>query len=561
MPINNRRMEDINDQDKFVGKYVNELLKLGIRYKIPSDILYKIRQDVNNDVLMNTIEEVFYEKLQYIQKKAIKFTKLIEKKYGNKGMPLHMVLKQSLKYKKRYSLSDLEYQEFLTNYQKLLYSRYPQYTNNNQLTPNTTMGKLFGDYHSSMGLITKDSDLPIIQELIDFYMNTRINHGAVIQQSLQYKTLDLEVKNAMYDKSKHHVTNSIYPLIAALFIPKIDAIEQHFLYSNIANIVTTKWQKQPLTNMADSKLLWSIINDSHDVVCNQDSPLIDLKLRANLQNSLWINVFNLRSSKFFEPTGLDFINAIDRCKITSYDAPDLLYIGDEGVILKRLLACFSFRPIVVSTMPIFGNNGVLNPVNFPIISNRVVSTPLLTLRLPINKQLNQVSLDDALTNTQIYLENGAFVPKTQQVIYTEGTIIFHVPRRNLEPKQMYENVIYPYPRFSNIPLNIYHLENVNVIPINYQQKYVINDKNFYLRSAVYLETQDINNNTIVLSTGALIRDIVENTDGYGLSWKYSPKLKIDTNSDNRVLQQIEFAEEQDLLQTRATIFIYSSDNE
>jgi hypothetical protein len=323
-----------------------------------------------------------------------------------------------------------------------------------------------------------------------------------------------------------------------------------------------------------------MINDATDVVCSADTPLKDLRLRCNLQNNLWNNVLALRGGKFFDCVGNDFFAAIDDCKISMYDTPDLLYIGDEGIILKRLLAAFSFRPLVISTNPIFGTYGTANPINFPVISNRVIASSLLTLRLPTSttSKVVDITLSSALTQSQVYLENGMFVPKTQDVIYTKGVIIFHVPRRTISPNKTYQNLISPIPTFDQIPSHILRNERVNDTPIEVEEVMTISQSVYYLRSAIFLETNYENGhppvpyakgtglNQIVTSTAALI---VQRNNPISCEYLcYSPKTvnlgKISVTPVLDTLTAGDPVSDNDplaLLAQKATIFIYSNDTD
>jgi len=568
----NRRPEEDNTNNNAVDDNVKRLLKDGIRGKIPSSIMAELRRKYKDDVLVEKIEETFYERLNEIKTRARKFAKLVEKKFGAKGLPLHIVLKESKRYKEKYNLDDTEFDEFRKQYQKLLNSRAPIEEQNElvALVPNTNMAQLFGDINSNEGIILKDSDYPVLQDIQKMYAMTRTTHSSVILQSMQYEDCASEVLNGMFDPQKHTPSCSIHPIVAAMFIPKIQLFEEHFLYTNIAYIIKAKYERQPLNNMADINLLHHMINDAADVVCSADTPLKDLRLRCNLQNNLWNNVLSLRTGKFFDCVGNDFFAAIDDCKISSYDAPDLLYIGDEGIVLKRLLSAFSFRPLVVATNPIFGTYGTANPVNFPVITNRVVTSPLLTLRLPPNTGRNQmaISLDSAITQSQVYLENGMFVPKTQEVIYTKGVIIFHVPRRTISPEKNYKNLISPIPQFDQIPSHILRTERVNDVPITIEESLTIRQEPYYLRSAVFLETFNESDegrgiDQIVISTGAIIRKA--NNTVTGDYWVYSPKLaNSESGKTEQLMQRLYFNNPEsddpfDLLSTKATIFIYSKD--
>ena len=558
----NRRPEEENSNNNAVDEQVKRLLKDGIRGKIPSSTISELRRKYNDDNLLDKIQEVFYERLNEIKTRARKFAKLVEKKFGAKGLPLHIVLKESKRYKDKYQLSDVEFDEFRKQYQKLLNSRLPV-EEQMELIPNTNMAQLFGDLNSVEGLIIKDSDYPVLQDIIKMYTMTRTTHSSVILQSMQYENCAPEVMNGIFDPQKHNTACSIHPLIAAMFIPKIQLFEEHFLFTNIAYIVKSKNERVPLNNMADINLLHHMINDANDIVCSSDTPLKDIRLRCSLQNSLWLNVLSLRNGKFFDCVGNDFFAAIDECKISSYDAPDLLYVGDEGIVLKRLLAAFSFRPLVVSTNPIFGTYGTTNPVNFPVITNRVVTNSILTLRLPTSSTNMKVGLESAISQSQVYLENGMFVPKTQEVIFTKGVMIFHVPRRTISPDKNYKNLISPIPQFEQIPSHILRNERINSIEISFDEVINVKQEPYFLRSAVFLETHNDQNTNdeIVIGTGALIRK--SDNQITGDYWVYSPRLaQSDTGKSEQLMQKLyqnnaETDDPIDLLSTRATIFIYA----
>jgi hypothetical protein len=528
--------------------------------------------DIN---ILDQIQEVFYDKLNEIKTRARKFAKLIEKKFGAKGLPLHIVLKESKRYKEKYQLSDVEFDEFKKQYEKLMNSRYPDGAGDQpvELLPNTSMAQLFGDLQSVDGLTIKDSDYPVIQEIIKMYSMTRSNHAAVIIQTMQYEDCDLQALQGTFDPSKHNIACAIHPVIAAMFIPKIQFINEQFLFSNIAYIIKSKFNKEPINNVADQHLLFHMINDSNDVVCSAESPIKDLRLRANLQNNLWNNVLNLRSGKFYECIGNDFMNAIDECKISLYDAPDLLYIGDEGVILKRLIAAFSFRPIVISTNPIFGTYGNSNVMNFPVISNRVIAVPLLTLRLPTVGQDNsqiKLKLEDAITQSQTYIENGMFVPKTQTVVYTNGVVIFHVPRRTLSPGRAYEKLISPKVEFNQLPAHILSYEQINDTEIEISETLRIASEIYHLRSAVILETEKDNieniqknlTRKIVLTTSAIIRQNIDEINSK--YFIYAPTFANQGGSTDKVgaITSIDSSMDSnndpiDILSKSATIFFYT----
>jgi hypothetical protein len=568
----NRRFEEQDsNNNNSVDTEVKRLLKDGFRGKLSSSKLIELRKKYNDDNLLDKIQEVFYDRLREIKDRARKFVKLIEKKFGAKGLPLHIVLKESKKYKEKYSLSEIEFDEFKKQYEKIQNARIT-YDDRDELKPSTNMEILFGDINVNEGLILKDADYPVVDEIVKLYTMSRPTHSSVILQSMQYENLPKTLLSIRTDSNDNR-TCCIHPLIAAMFLPKIKLFEQHFLHTNIAYIVKARYNKEPLNNLSDIHLLYHMINDANDVVCSAETPLKDILTRVNLQNNLWNNVISLRNGKYYDCVGNDFFAAIDSCKISVYDTPDLLYTGDEGIILKRLLAAFSFRPIVMSTNPIFGTFGTANPINFPVISNRIVTMPLLTLRLPsnqYNKNTTPISLTDSISQSQVFLEGGMFVPKIQEVIYTNGVIIFHVPRRTSVPTNNYKNLINPIPQYDQIPAHILRNERVNDTPIDAMSLDTINIQNdkYYLRSAVILETYNengmntlVNNGIeqIVINTAAILRktDNPVTADYY----YYSPK-SIMTDKSEPVISLLPLNsnisdDPIDLLSLRATIYIFS----
>lgn len=565
----NRRPEGTNNNA--VHEQALNLLKDGIRGKIPASKIAELRKKFSNDEIVDKIQEAFYDRLNEIRTRAKKFVKLIEKKFGTKGLPLHTVLKESRKYKDKYNLTSLEFDEFKNQYEKLMNARLP-IRDQQQLIPNTNMAQLFGDINSTEGLVVRDSDYSVVEEIIKMYVMTRGSHSSVILQSMQYEACSTEVLSARYDPTRNNITCAINPVIAAMFVPKISSFESHFLYTNIAYIIKAKQGREHIQFGHDLNLLHAMIIDSNDVVCSSETPLRDIRLRCNVQNNLWHSVLAMRSGRFFDCVGNDFFNAIDECKISVHDAPDLIYAGDEGVVMKRLLAAMSFNSLLLTTNPVFGTNGSANPINFPVMSNRVVSRPYLTLRLPdVGSEETTIQLEDAISHSQVYIENGMFVPKVQQVIITKGVVIFHVPRRTVNATDNYAHLISPTPRFTQVPSHILINERINDTKIAFSPTLTIADKLYYFTSGIILETpakidagDDDNDDRTKIIVG--IAAIVRMTKDYGINNLgspyviYSPKMlssayiQPDTNNTKPVWEKSDDADT--VLASRGTVFIY-----
>jgi len=79
----------------------------------------------------------------------------------------------------------------------------------------------------------------------------------------------------------------------------------------------------------------------------------DLKLRYLLQINLWNTVLSMRSGKYFVPLiNSALLESIDKCNANDIDTPKFMYLGNEDVILKKILATFSLRPIISESLPI-----------------------------------------------------------------------------------------------------------------------------------------------------------------------------------------------------------------
>ena len=318
---------------------------------------------------------------------------------------------------------------------------------------------------------------------------------------MSYKDLAFEAMSGMFDRNKHDINRYVHPVLAALFIPKIQLIEERMLYSNIAGIINSRYNKERIVVKPDYELFYSMVVDPTDIVCDNSSPIKDLKSRAEVQVQLWNNVYNLRNGKYYDATSIDFIAYIDKCKISNVDNPDIMYLSDEGVILRRLFSIFSFRPLIISTQPVFGviTN---NPFNLPVNTNVITSIPYITYRLP-NAVVQGVEykLSDANSQVQFYMENGTFVPKMTQLIDCRGPIIYYVPRRFIGlPMQIQYPQVMPFNL--NLQQSTRHYNKINTLEINYDTSIELSVSvtnqlvPYYLRSVVAFECYE--NTTVIL---------------------------------------------------------------
>jgi hypothetical protein len=249
--------------------------------------------------------------------------------------------------------------------------------------------------------------------------------------------------------------------------------------------------------------MYNLITDPNDVVCNEKSAMADMKMRVDVQTNLWNAVMSLRNGNYYDCNHTEFTSSLLSCNLSARDSPDLMYSGEEGLIIKRLFATFSFRPTVVASQPIYP----LQISNVPYAMSHsnapmVQSVPMVSMRLP-HMQVNndKISLADALEQPQFYLENGSLVPKIQQIIYSDEIIVFYVNRRFQILN--YGKMLGPA-RFSSLPASLSNLEKINDRELEFDNVMHIREEKFVLRSVVVAETKKIQESHLITGCSTLL---------------------------------------------------------
>lgn len=464
----------------------------------------KLDEKVINEL---TIFKVKYNKL--VSKTAKIFMEKFESKYNDRmyRMPLSTFLTLLLKYKKKYNLTDEEFNEAKKIFEKKMFNYYKSDDDNKNdfgsklLGVNTRMSRTLGNIVTMLVeplKINESKDMKYVQEIEILNGQYKQLHSYLQIQTLLYKgmsewlaTTGSTVVTRDFDPLRMNINLNVSYLLAALFLPKIKSLEERMIYSSFSNIVISKYLKQPIISSADHKLLYSVVTDPFDLVCvEQNEPVLkDLLYRTHIQTQLWINIFNLRSAKIFDLGNDGFNNFINKCKITNLDNPDLNVLGDEGIMLRRLFNVFSFKPLLVQTVPlnpILVNNPALitNPLNLQTPVKTITSFPYIIYRL---NQINPMGRNDGLTNPltgpiapvlnmqtpnqkeylqsvlndkQVHLvfENGGFVPNLTRILhFDQGPLIIYVPRRviNLPFGLQYPQITPPQILPIYPPTNIY----------------------------------------------------------------------------------------------------------
>jgi hypothetical protein len=495
-------MDSQNRNEKKHSSSINEEVHNLLRKKgkISQEDFARLKDKYNDDDLVDNIQNIYSEKYTNIIKKAKKFAKLIREKYDNTGTPFHILLQKAIKYKIAYNLSDDEFAEFQRIYEQELIGN----NTTDIIRPQTNIMKVLGAMTMNINGFKKklnDDDYKYLQEIMKLYSKNKNLHSQVILQSMQFTDCAYQSLHGKYDRNLNNIGDHVHPVIVALFLPKIKVVDEYFLWSNIAGIVKARFNNQHhLNSKADYELFHFLINDPNDIVCDNSSPILDLLNRAQLQAQLWNSVLNLRNGQYYNSSFRDFISSVDICKLNKQDTPDLLYGRYDGVIIKRLLSAFSFRPSIVTTTPIISTVS-MNPYllnNKPLVS----MVPMINMRLsPITSDKNDILLSEAINQTQYFIENGSIVPRHTSIIWSRGVLIFYVDRRS--------NTITYNEQLIKMNLNILP-SSIGVMggfeTIN-ESKVVINDslqikgEYFHLRSVVIAE---VNEKNLMISSSTLI---------------------------------------------------------
>ena len=486
-----------------------------------------LRNKYDDVEVADKIEKAYYEKFTNIEKKAKKFAQLIREKYSNQQQPFHVLLEKARAFKSKYELDDDEFAAFQRIYeQELVGISSPEV-----YSANTNMMKVLGSVSVEFnGFNTKlsDNDYKSLQEVLKLHASTRALHAQVVLQSMQYEDCAYEALTGQYKRELGHKAHEhVHPVVAAMFLPKVDLLDAHFLQSNIAGIVKSRYNGEPIATRHDYELFYALTTDPNDVVCDNRSPVLDLLNRANVQNQLWNCVLNLRNGQYYNASFRDFIGAVDMCKLNRQDTPDFVYGRYDGTVLRRILSTFSFRPTIVSTMPVYNIVNV-NPYQ-QNVRPRVTAVPMVNLKVPAimgGITDGALHLNEALSQQQLILENGVMVPRDTNIIYSRGVLFFFVDRRsdqfrsvpNLQPFDLVR-----------LPTAISGFERIHDIPVNFDPEITIRSDVYQLRSVVIAETSKVKEGIVIGSSTLVMSHADPSKDRYGTEciW-YNPLGVVDT---------------------------------
>jgi len=501
--VTNKKEKINNNSDKLKTAF-EEYAKNPSHAKL-IEISKKYKDDEN---FMEELGKYISKKTKHIRKNAKKLAEKIMKKYGNNVRPTHEILKKMLKFKEDYKLSDMEYDMFRRFLSEMIEGRYRG--KHEIIHNNTRIGKTLGQkYQADAGINIKDADQGILAEILKMYNDNFFFHEQLTYNTIIYDDCSIVAMTGNYDRNKHIVSNYIHPILAAMFLPKIEIFELQMLQSNFGRMIKSRYDRTPIHD-GDYLLYDDIITDPNDVVCEVNSAMGDLRNRYQFQIMLWKTVNQLRNGNYYESGNVNQLYSyLNTCRNNLYDNPDTIYNPDEGYVIKKIMSIFSLRPTIVAISPVVGFNQLNQPYDEmqqmpgvgliannqyqpPFMSNSYTTTSKIAvfdLNLPpyhpSQAVPEKVSLNSAF-NQYIWInENKNIVPKQRQIIFTNEVLIFHVNRR-IQRMQYKSN---GFIDFNSIPLSLTNTEMINKYPVDVTESIILpqNPSEIYqLRSVVAL---------------------------------------------------------------------------
>jgi len=465
-----------------------------------------------------------------ISKLVRKFAEKMNTKYGHLDVP--ELMKKGMKHATKNKFTAAERDAFISFVMNkntdTPYSAFPELNY-------TEMSKFLGFSNmSGQTLAIKATDQPALEEIARLYENSKIIHSGIRNNLVTYSDCDANAVLSNYNKDKDNMSLYIHPLIVALFLPRIAAIEQRMLYSNVGRFVIQRsqiyfqkvndrsvnnkymnWSLNlgdllPRELTADGEFMVDIAKDPNSLDhFNDESPMNNLLKRFTIQIELWKNVLSLRQGKFYsrsesynDDSGIMGLNKVlQSYSWTYFDSPDLFHIHDEGNLLRKLLAVFSLRPILTQISGNYGQVGS-NALNVAFSKPTFVYTPICNVRLPpvapaiaagagvvapqqfVNGAGGIVQLDRGLAKTDWYIENKTIVPKHTNVLHSKHVMFFYINRRSQSPV-IDVNMSFNY---TAVPGTLTAATSINDHQVDINQFLAINNgqQQLELRSAVVL---------------------------------------------------------------------------
>ena len=494
-----------------------------LKYDVPVEQVRSILKHKKMD--SDKIEEVvvkLQEARERVRKYARKFIAKIDQHYGYHDVP--SIVKKAIKYAEKHELTTAEKDAVISMALKGDVSN--TFNPLNQLRY-TEMSKFMGiDAPTDQVLNLQAKDHAALADIVKLFESSRLIHNDIKNQLSLYRDCALEAVQATYDKNRANLSIHIHPVIVALFLPKINAIERRMLYTNMGRVVIHRatpyinrhiplWENVMNGEMeAEWHLTMDIVNDPNSLAYfSDDTPITNMLKRFKIQIELWKNVLNLRQGRLYSLAGYDaddgitgLLRVLSQYDWSYFDSPDMAHFHDEGSVLRKLLAVFSFRPTFAQVTTI-SQRGMMGMTNYNALSRTTfLNIPIVNVRLPtISQPLAgpAMSLQRALSQSDFFIEHKTLVPKHRSVMFTQEVLFFYANRRYQAVNMSKLNFRVSY---TTVPFQSWNVGQtaVNDTPLNFDYNIIIGDTALELRSIVTVYRPPISENIVGGSSAIVI---------------------------------------------------------
>lgn len=489
--------------------------------ELPLEHVYSVLKAQNkSEKEIDQLVDKLKETREQTRKVVRKFLAKINSTYGHLDLP--ELMKKGLKHAEKYGLTDAQKKVFISHVMKGdVYNSF-SYQNELKYSP---MSKFLGfDTVSGQMIRLQPKDHSKLNELHMLYDETKHIHSDVKNQLFNYRDCAPEALNGQYDRTKHNVSVNIHPVLAAIFLPKINYLERKMLYTNIARMILSRAQAYiknynfhmqtdiaPGELDAEFELAYDMAHDPNALeYFKNDSPIDNIIKRYRCQIALYQAILNLRRGRYYstgyaENDGIsEFIRVINSYDWTFFDSPELFHVQDEGTVLRKLLAVFSCRP-TFTQLSSFSSRYGLGYTNVTNLSKTVfVNIPIVNIKLPIDligNQTHAISLSRAMTQTDYFIEHKIVVPKNKSVIYSNQVAFFYANRRY--PTVNF-NTADCNMRYLSLPVSFINQTTINRTIVNFDNRLRIGRDWFNLRSVVLLQRPPISGIDVAVGCSAAI---------------------------------------------------------
>jgi hypothetical protein len=456
-----------------------------------------------------------------VQKYARRFIEKVDQHYGIHDIPT--IVKKAAKFAEKHELTPAERDAVIA-----LAMKGDVYNTFNPVTELkfTEMAKFMG-VESSAGqvLSLQNKDYAPLNEITKMFELTRTLHVDIKNQIALYRDCAPEAITGKYDRTKHNLSTHIHPVVAALFLPKIEAIEKRMLYTNLGRVVIQRALPYIDRHIslydsvlngeleAEWEMTYDIVKDPNSLAYfSDDSPITNMMKRFKIQIELWKNVLSLRQGRYYatgyEEDGINgFLRVLSQYDWSFFDSPEMFHIQDEGTVLRKLLAVFSLRPTFAQISSLT-NKTVMGYSNFTGLARTTfLNIPIINVRLPTllsSTPTGSIHLNNAMAQSDWYIENKMLVPKNKSVIYSGELVFFYANRRYQSVNIANLSLNF---RYTSVPMQTWNVGHtaVNESILNFDERIRIGKDDFYLRSVVMVYKPPVADHVSVGSSAVIIK--------------------------------------------------------